>query len=372
MIIRQIHTPGAAALIAGCLLLAMPASAAEPLKISKDQAKIVGITTMALSEIAGVANQGFLARVVVPPQQIRYVGALTGGRVDSLAVAPGQAVRQGQALAQVTSPELLKVQLEFIQSVSQEQYLRETLSREQALSQDRVVSPKQVLATRNELAIVTAAAAGHRLALRMSGMSDAAIAGLASSKVPTGAITIQSPMDGTVMEVAAAAGQSIEGQGGQFKIAQLSTLWLEMQVPVAQIGRVALGAEVTLPGTASKGVITAIGSAMDAGNQAVAVRAEIGNQDGKLRPGQFVETRVPVAPDDKKVWSVPSGSIVRMGSDTFLLKEIADGYQPVAVDVQYESIDVATVAGELKDDDRIAVRGLVALKGAMRGLGGGE
>lgn len=368
---KTLYGSTAAFFVAG-LLLSASALAAEPLKITKDQAKLVGIETATLSETAGIASQGFLARIAIPPQQVRYVGALAGGRVDNLMVVPGQAVRQGQLLAQITSPELLKTQLEFVQSISQEQFLRETLGREQALSQDRVVSPKQILATRNELSIATATTAERRLALQMSGMADQAIAALANSRVPTGSATIQSPIDGTVLEIAAVAGQSVEGPAAQFKIAQLATLWLEMQVPAAQLGRVALGSEVTVPGIGAKGTVTAIGGAIDGGNQAIVVRAEIANQDGKLRPGQFVEARVPAPAAGQNFWSVPSGSIVRMGSETYLLKEIDTGYQPVPVNVQYESIDVVTVAGELKGEDRIAVRGLVALKGAMRGLGGGE
>lgn len=369
---RRILYRTASVAILGGLLAALPAIAAEPLKITKDQAKLVGIDTATLSETAGIASQGFLARIAIPPQQVRYVGAMAGGRVDNLMVVPGQAVRQGQPLAQITSPELLKTQLEFIQSISQEQYLRETLGREQALSADRMVSPKQILATRNELAIATAKTAESRLALQMSGMSDQAIAGLAGSKVPTGSATIQAPFDGTVLEIAAVAGQSVEGPGAQFKIGQLSTLWLEMQVPAAHLGRVALGSEVTVPGIATKGTVTAIGGAVDGGSQAIVVRAEIANQDGRLRPGQFVEARVPAGANGQGVWSVPSGSIVRMGADTYILKEIETGYQPIPVNVQFESIDVVTVSGELKGEDRIAVRGLVALKGAMRGLGGGE
>ncbi len=264
-------------------------------------------------------------------------------------------------------------QLEYVQSVSQEQYLRETLGREQALSQDRVVSPKQVMATRNELTNATAATAERRLALQMTGMADSAIAALAASRVPVGAITVQSPMEGAVIDVAASVGQNIEAGGALLKIAQLSVLWLEVQVPAAQISRVELGAEVIIPGVDAKGKITAIGSTVDATSQAITVRAEIDNQDAKLRPGQFVETRVQFAQGrDLKYWNVPPASLVRMGSDVFVLKEIESGYQPVAVQVQHESTDITMITGELSGEDKIAVRGLVALKGAMRGLGGGE
>ncbi|MBP7065173.1 efflux RND transporter periplasmic adaptor subunit [Ferrovibrio sp.] len=370
---RNVMLSGAAVIVVAGILGNPAAFAAEPLKITKDQAKLVGIETAVLSQTAGAASQGFLARVVIPPQKTRHVGAIMGGRIETLLVAPEQMVRQGQPLAQITSPELLKAQLEYIQSVSQEQYLRETLGREQALSQDRVVSPKQVMATRNELTNATAATAERRLALQMTGMADSAIAALAASRVPVGAITVQSPMEGAVIDVAASVGQNIEAGGALLKIAQLSVLWLEVQVPAAQISRVELGAEVIIPGVDAKGKITAIGSTVDATSQAITVRAEIDNQDAKLRPGQFVETRVQFAQGrDLKYWNVPPASLVRMGSDVFVLKEIESGYQPVAVQVQHESTDITMITGELSGEDKIAVRGLVALKGAMRGLGGGE
>lgn len=369
---RRILHQCASPLVVAAVLSALPTIAAEPIKITKDQAKLVGVETATLANTANVTSQGFLARVVIPPQQVRYIGTIAGGRIDNLMVSPGQAVRQGQVLAQVTSPDLLRAQLEFVESSAQEQYLRETLGREQALSKDRVVSPKQVLATRNELAIANATAAQRKLALQMSGMSDAAIASLAANKMPTGSATIQSPLDGTVMEVAAAAGQSIEGSGTLFQIAQISTLWLELQVPTAQLSRVAIDGVVTVPGIATKGKVSAIGSTVDTGNQSIMVRAEIDNRNAKLRPGQYVEARVEMPNGNEKSWSVPFASLVRMGNETFVLKEIDAGYQPVPVKIEYESVDIATVSGELSGEDRIAVRGIVALKGAMRGLGGGE
>lgn len=368
----QIRRWSASAIVLTGLFSTVTTTAAEPLKITKEQAKLVGIETAKLSETANVASLGFLARVVIPPRQVRQVTTMTGGRVNDLLIAPGQVVKQGQPLAQITSSELLKAQLEFVQALAQEQFLKETLAREQTLSQDRIVSSKQIQTTRTELTVASSTVTQRRAALQMSGMSDAVIAALAASRAPSGVMSIQAPMDGTVVEVAVSTGQSVEATAPFFRIAQLSPLWLELQVSSAQIARVELGAEVQVPGLAGKGRITAIGSTVDPANQAITVRAEIDNADGRLRPGQMVETRVRLMTGAQKYWSVPPSSLVRMGKDTLVLKEIEGGYLPVAVQIHHEAADTATITGDLESDDRIAIRGLVALKGAMRGLGGGE
>lgn len=102
------------------------------------------------------------------------------------------------------------------------------------------------------------------------------------------------------------------------------------------------------------------------------MRVELTDAETKLRPGQFVEAFVRQAEPDGKSWSVRPESVIRRGKETYVFVRTPTGFQPLQVSVLQEDRDAVQINGELKGDESIAVRGLVALKGALQGLGGGN
>ena len=74
----------------------------------------------------------------------------------------------------------------------------------------------------------------------------------------------------------------------------------------------------------------------------------------------------------EKTWSVRPESIVRRGRDTVVFVRTDKGFRVQPVTVIEEDRDAARVTGPLQAGDSIAIRGIVALKGAWQGLGGSQ
>ncbi|ODT20865.1 MAG: hypothetical protein ABS35_18900 [Kaistia sp. SCN 65-12] len=347
-----------------------PANAADEIRMSPEQAARVGIEVAPLSGQVPSRGTMFTGRITIPSNQISVVAAPIAARIDALDVVEDQRVTEGAVIARLNSPALIRAQSEYLQAVNQEKFLQETLNREQALSSDRTVSLKQMQATRNEAAQAGALVAERRQMLRDYGMSDASIDQFVSSRTFDSRANVLAPVTGVVIELLVAVGQRVEAQTPLLRMARLSPLWLELHVSPDRAGRFAPGTVVEVAGQDVLGKVVAVGVSADKSTQAVTVRVELTDAESKLRPGQFVEGFVRHDEPQGKSWSIRPESIIRRGKEAFVFVRTPAGFQPLPVTILQEDRDAVRITGDLQGSESIAVRGLVALKGALQGLGG--
>ncbi|WP_022722928.1 efflux RND transporter periplasmic adaptor subunit, partial [Rhodopseudomonas sp. B29] len=204
------------------------------------------------------------------------------------------------------------------------------------------------------------------------GMTEAAIDKLTSTQKLDPKLQMIAPVDGVVLESPTLPGQTVEALALIFKLAQLSPLWVEIQVPALRVEDFAVGAKVTLRGHECVGRVVSIGTSVEPTSQTVIVRAEFDEPDTDLRPGQMVEAQIALASGGRAEWRVRSGAMVRRGSDAYVFVQTDGGFVATPVKVREELPAFAVVSGSFRGDERIAVRGVAALKGAWQGLGGVE
>ena len=207
--------------------------------------------------------------------------------------------------------------------------------------------------------------------LRDYGMSLEAIDGLVASRVFDSKTAIVAPVAGTVIELAVSPGQRVEAQTPLLKIARLSPLWIELQVAPRRANAFRIGMNVDVPAYGATARVVSVGSSADRSTQSVIVRAELADASSGLRPGQFVEAFVTFG-NGEKTWTVRPEAIVRRGRDAFVFVKTDKGFRVQPVTVVEEDRDAAQVTGPLEAGDSVAVRGIVALKGAWQGLGGSQ
>lgn len=353
-------------------LWASAGQAADAIALSAEQAALAGIETAPLAQQAKTRGTEFPARVTIPPHQITVVSAPLSARIESIEVKEDQSVTRGAALVRLHSPMLIRAQSEFLQSINQERFLRESLAREQSLSADRIVPLKQLQATKNEHAQATATVAERRQILRDYGMSDDAIETLLSTRAFDSRMGVAAPLDGVVLDIAITPGQRVEAQAPLLKVARLDPLWLELQVPARQAARFAPGIPVVVSNYDVSARVIAIGTIADRATQAVTIRAEVTNGSSGLKPGQFVEVLVDLARNGERAWQVRPEAVVRRGKEAYVFVKTADGFRAQGITVLEETQEAVVISGPFRGDESIAVRGLIALKGAWQGLGGSQ
>ena len=362
--------PGLLALLAA--LLAAPLQAAEEVPVSAAQMKSLGIETAPLPAQRAGELPGLPAQVVVPNNQLHVLSAPIPVLVERMLATAGEHVKKGQALARLQGPAVVEMQRAYLQAATQLRLARDNLARDEKLFAEGIIAESRFRATRSQHAELAAAYTERRQVLRLVGMSEAAIARLQSGSGLGSAVEIASPIDGVVLEQMANAGQRLEAASPIFKVAKLDPLWLDIQLPIARQGMVAEGDQVTLSAQEAAGKVLTVGHGVG-GSQTVLVRAEITRGAERLHPGQYVEaTIVSVVRNGRPggQWSVPNAALARLQGRVLVFVQTAQGFRAVPVTLVAEGAQASSVRGELKGDERIAVRGVSALKAALMGIGG--
>lgn len=363
-----------AALLAAALaapVASVRAAPADELKMTAEQLRAVGVETATLQAGRVSQLQGLPAQVVVPNHQVRIVSAPLAALVDQVLVASEQPVRKGQLIARLQSPALADAQHTYLQAASRSQLERANLDRAEALFQAGVIPERQLLAARAEYNEVSIDLAERTQALRLAGMTDAALERLRGGHAVGTSIDLFAPIDGLVIEQLAVVGQRVDAAAPLLRIARLDPLWLEIQVPVARLGSVATGTSVRVEAAEVSARVIAVGRNVSAGTQTALVRAEVSRGAQRLRPGQFVEAAIATTGQGGQggQWDVPNSAIARVSGYTVVFVRTAAGFRPSPVRIVSEGAARSLVAADFKGDERIAVSGVASLKSAALGIG---
>jgi membrane fusion protein, heavy metal efflux system len=352
------------------LCIAQFSWAGDDIALSAKQVQALGIVTAALPGKQSGEVSGLPAQVVVPPNQMFVISTPLPAMVEQTLVGVGDSVRKGQPIARLQSPALAEAQRGLMQASVQSQLAKENLARDESLWKEGIIAESRFLATRGLSRQAEAALSERKQMLRHSGMSDAAITQLLSSNNVSNMLTMTAPIDGVVLEKSADAGQRLDAAVPMFKIARLDPLALEIQAPLAYTRNLKTGAKITVPAYAASGRITAIGRSLTDTNQTILLRATILQGAKNLRPGQFVEVSIGTGANSGAQWDIPNSAISRIAGKTMIFVATPQGFRAQAVDVLNEGAQNSVISGALNGDEKIAVRGVSALKSSMLGIGG--
>ena len=282
------------------------------------------------------------------PESVAAVGTRISGRVRRVFKYPGDAVKRGEALAELESAELGQAQAAVLASRAHVEASAANEAREKQLAEAKVSSQRDY-----ELARATAAAA--RAELYAAEQRVRALGG-GTGGGEIGVLSLSSPIDGKVVELHVSRGQSVEPSHTAFKVADLRTLWIELAVFERDLGHVRrddgveLSAQSNL-GTVLRGKVAHVGDVIDLETRSAPVRVEIDNSEEKLRPGQSVVARIHTQTAPRAV-VLPAEAVATV-----------DGKPTVFVADGDSSVEARTIAVGARDASRVEVK---------QGLNGGE
>lgn len=356
-----------------CLMLPLLGNAASDIAITPQQTQTLGIRTMPLTQADAVTGNRMPGEIMVPVGQERVVSAPQGGLIDALHVAAGQQVRRGQAMAHISSAELVALQRDYLQGKTQQRLASNMLDRDQELYREGIIAERRLLTTRSAHEELAVTLDQRRQSLKLAGMGEGALKQLENKGEMTSGLTITAPMDGVVLEQLAAVGQRVDMSAPIYRIARLKPLWLEIHAPLEVLSFAYEGMTVAIPKYQAEGRIITILRSVNRDDQTVHVRAEITRGVEKLSPGQFVEAEIfsskKAASTAVRQYSVPKTALVRHAGKTYVFVQTAKGFKTQPVTLISEQSDRAIVGGELTGNEKVAVSGTVAIKAAWVGAG---
>ena len=348
-----------------CAVTSIGLAADHPTKfpVPNAQLKALGIQTVTLERQADPVRATFPAQVVVPPHAEQVVSSPVTGLVSQLLVRQNQVVRKGEPLVRIVSPELGQLQLQLLQAGARATLARQSAQREQALFDEGIIPQRRVQQAQADLKESEAALNQAKAALRLSGMPTATIDQVAASGTPQDSLTLVATQGGIVTELAVKSGERIDSASLLLRVAQIDTLWLDIQVPVADSTGWRPGTKLKVQDRDISARVLSTDATVTQGSQTVALRAAIEGKTGRVRPGEFVTVELPiVAMADG--WDLPLSAVAHDGNQAYLFVRTPDGFEARPVKVAASAGQRVRVQGPIKAGDQVAVNGVVALKGA--------
>ena len=205
-----------------------------------------------------------------------------------------------------------------------------------------------------------AQAARRRLALL--GMSEAEIASIRRRGRVQSKFTLISPVSGVIAELGVREGGTVMPGQTLFRIVDLSTVWVNAEVPEAQAAMVVPGGrvEATVPAYPEQvfaGTVGAILPEVNLTTRTVRARIELANPHGRLKPGMFVTLALGSGGGAESVL-VPSQALIRTGTRSVVILALGDGaFRAADVEVGLEAGGKAEILKGLKAGDRVVLSG---------------
>jgi len=235
-----------------------------------------------------------------------------GGPVSRILVVPGEHVKAGQPMLDVSSPDYSQLLDAYLKSADSYRLTDKNYIRAQDLYQHHAIAERdleQAESDRNQAqADMNAAEQG----LKILGIKDPS--GLA--KAPSSAqIPVLAPISGEVVERLVAPGQVVQaGQTQAFTISDLSTVWVLANVYQGDLAFVHSGDEVVVQTDAYPssfhGRISFVSPALDPTTRTLQARIVVDNPGEKLKRDMYCTVTV-TAGSIANVVTVPNASVLR-------------------------------------------------------------
>jgi len=280
----QIRQPGAGSCpICGMPLVPSTSSNGADLdelavRIEPAARRLANITTAKVQQEPIVTTIETVGAIAIDESRLSTISSYVDGRIEQLfADYTGVVVDADDHLAVVYSPELYSAQVEYLES-------RKALNGGgSSLEAVRQAQQKLVANARQRLV---------ELGMKQDQINDLEQSGDARSR-----LTIYSPVGGTVIEKMAMEGKYVKTGEPIYRIADLSTVWLMLELYPEDASHIRFGQRVeaelqSLPGDTFEGRVAFVDPTVNQENRTVGVRVEFLNAEGRLRPGDYATAKV--------------------------------------------------------------------------------
>ena len=288
------------------------------------------------------------------------VTAWIAGRIDKLNVdTVGAQVSKDKPVAEIFSPDLLETQEEYLLAVKSRDLLKKSSIPSISRNGDGLV-----------------ASAKERLMLY--GVKESQISALEKAGKPNIHLPIYTPLSGIVIEKMVQQGQYVNTGEVLFNIADLSKVWVEIDVFENEVPYVRVGQQVDIrstieDGAVSNGRISFVYPFHDPKTHTVKARVEMANPGYMLKPDMFVNAiiRVPLV----KGIVIPVTALIDTGKRQLVWIEASPGmFEPRDVKAGERVDDKVQILSGIKVGDKVAVSGayLIDSESQLKGDGGHE
>ena len=341
--------------------------------LSEEKQKASGIEVQKIAQESISAPLAATAVIELNADRVSKISPRTSGKIVKLTASLGDRVKAGQPLAYFDSPELGQIWAEYLKAKGRVELTRKNLKREETLFEKKVSPEKDVLKARQELSEAEADLNLSKERLRLLGI-DVARFETQRNNGDHPLLPISSSISGAVIEKAVSQGEVVGPEKTLFTVADLSTLWVVIDIYEKDIPRLKVGMGVKVSVTAFpdkdfRGRISYIGDVVDEKTRTVKARVTVDNFSGLLKPGMFATVSIEAAKDQQveKVIAIPEEAVLIEGTSRYVFVQIgADRFKRRDITVGRTFGKKLEVTEGLKENDTVAIKGAFVLKSELK------
>lgn len=316
----------------------MDMSSSGSAKLTPDQIRQFGVTfgTVDVRRLSTVVRTTGV--VTIDETRLTQITPKIGGFVERLIVnATGQPVERGDPLLDLFSPDLVAAQQELL--------LAERLQR--SIGQSAV--PGVPDGTTN---LVDAA----KRRLRLWDVAEAQIDEVLRTGQPRRTLTLYAPARGIVIDKPVVQGQAITSGQLLYTIADLSAVWIDVQLRESDAGAVRTGtaAVIQITGLAGRtltGRVAYVYPTLDSMSRSIRARVAVSNSANVLKPGMYAT--VQLTTPTRSALSVPNSAILRTGERNIVFVDMGGTLMPNDVELGATSDEYTEVLSSLEPGQRV-------------------
>lgn len=247
-----------------------------------------------------------VGRVELDENRMYAVQTRSAGFVERLVVrAVGDSVGAGQKVAEIYAPELLSAQQEYL-----------------------------ALLKITGIADIDTLRQAARQRLQLLGMAVQEITTISKTGQANPRIGVYAPASGVVTELLVREGGQVLPSSNLMQLADLSRVWLLLEIPENEASRLKIGDEVeakfeSLAGDCFTGHIDYVYPMLERSTRSVQVRVVLTNPLGKLKTGMFASATL--VGQRREAISIPSEAVISTGTRTVVIIKEGQRFRPAEV-----------------------------------------
>lgn len=339
------------------------------IRLAKEELHEFGIvvTTAKSAELEQYVN--LPGEIVLNADQVAHVVPRVSGIIRQVYKKQGDRVRKGQIMAVIESRDLADTKAEFLAARERLELAQLNFAREERLWQKKITSEQEYLDARQAQVEARIALRSAEQKLHALGFSDDYLKGLPEQPdVTYTRYEIKAPFNGVVIQKHITLGEVLEENAEAFVIADLESVWVDLQIYQKDLAAIRKGQNVTIQighGVPdARGAVDFVGPLLGEETRTALARVVLKNPDGHYRPGMFVTARVAVATTQVDI-AVAKSALQTVDGRTVVFVKTPDGFEPRPVEIgRQNTVNVEVVSG-LKPGDLYVSEGAFTLKAQL-------
>ncbi len=338
-------------------LLALTTSLMAQITISDAQMKKLGITTQSVHSSNTTLAGPLIAKIDYDEDKSKSYFLDQEASVTSLNVRQGDLVKQGQIMCTILSPSLMTSSFELKELRNRYKAIQNNAAKDEILYKDGIISYRDYQASALE-----ASSLMSRITTLESQFKSAGVRANAN-----GTMNVIAQKSGIITDAPLAVAQKITPYQPYFRISDPSAMLAMINISPSLVSSVSKGDTVLSKDARPIGTLLSVSPSINSLTNSSIAMAKI--RDTKLTTGTTIPVLISTSKSTVSMM-IPTQALTQFGGKTICFIRNSTGFSAQELLITATSKEGVLVRQKgIDTNTKVAISGLVVLKGAMSGLG---